>query len=53
MKRCSDRIYLASTLDPTPERREASQAMRATVAGLALTLFIAGILAAALLVLVR
>ena len=51
MKRLSDRIYLASTLTPPPYKKD--EAERAAFATIALWMTVAGILAAALLVLVR
>ena len=46
MKRLSDRIYLASTLDPAPYKKD--EAERAAFATIALWMTVAGILAAAL-----
>ena len=53
MKRCSDRIYLASTLDPTPAdlHRDKMLELRAQVAGYALALFVAAMLLVAVLTL--
>ena len=51
MKRLNDHAYLASTLDPAPYKKD--EAERAAFATIALWMTVAGILAAALLVLVR
>ena len=51
MKRLNDHAYLASTLTPPPYKKD--EAERAAFATIALWMTVAGILAAALLVLVR
>ena len=49
MKRLSDRIYLASTLDPAPYKKD--EAERAAFATIALWMFAAGLLLVAMLAL--